>query len=187
MQSSWSRLVATLRRWLGYDPVDTERWREASKPAGPYRRAAAVSAGDDRTGTLAPDAHLAFDVFRDGVLQQSVLVARDQHVIQLGRHQGCDVRIDHPAISRMHTVVNVLDATGLYTRLLPGERSGVLEIIDLGSATGTRVNGELIDRGGLQLGDTIEIGTVQVELTRRYGKPGIYRPAPRTPLPPVVE
>jgi pSer/pThr/pTyr-binding forkhead associated (FHA) protein len=123
-------------------------------------------------------------VYHEGALVQSVLVDQDQNAIQLGRHQGCDVQLEHPVVSRMHAVITVLDADALYAGSAADLPGGALEIIDLGSSLGTRVNGALVERSVLHMGDTIEIGTFEVQINRRFGKPGAYRASLTTPLPP---
>jgi ABC-type multidrug transport system ATPase subunit len=62
----------------------------------------------------------------------------------LGRDAGNDVVLDAPAVSRFHAEI----VTG----------SGHVELRDLGSTNGTRVNGELVSTAALELGSEIGIG-----------------------------
>ena len=61
----------------------------------------------------------------------------------LGRDAGNRVVLKDPLVSKMHLRINVSDAA---------------EIIDLGSANGTLVNGELVDRAVLAVGDIVTVG-----------------------------
>jgi diguanylate cyclase (GGDEF)-like protein len=67
----------------------------------------------------------------------------------LGRSPQCDVRIDEDGVSRRHAT---LQPTG----------DGSIEILDLESRNGTRVNGEPVTRRTLQDGDKIQIGSTTV-------------------------
>jgi pSer/pThr/pTyr-binding forkhead associated (FHA) protein len=55
-----------------------------------------------------------------------------QEIIKIGRLQTSDIHLDDEKVSRMHAVIEVT---------APGE----VFIIDLGSASGTLVNGEKIN------------------------------------------
>ena len=86
---------------------------------------------------------VAFSVYDgDELLSTETL---SQEIIKIGRLQTSDVRLDDDKVSRMHAVIEV---TG------PGE----VFIIDLGSASGTLVNGEKINKRKLQTGDEIQVG-----------------------------
>ena len=70
----------------------------------------------------------------------------------LGRSQYCTVVIDSPAASREHACINVTGAR--------------IEIRDLGSRNGTKVNGVRISRSTrLMAGDTISLGSVKLILS----------------------
>lgn len=61
----------------------------------------------------------------------------------LGRDQNNRVTLSDPLVSKSHLRLNITD---------------VAEVIDLGSANGTLVNGEQVDRATLAVGDLITIG-----------------------------
>ncbi len=65
--------------------------------------------------------------------------------LTIGRVDGCDVRLDDPKASRHHARLIV--------------EASVVEIEDLGSSNGTRLNGKEIQRRMLRSGDVIQIGT----------------------------
>jgi pSer/pThr/pTyr-binding forkhead associated (FHA) protein len=67
----------------------------------------------------------------------------DRVFIVVGRHRGCDVRLDSSRISRRHCCL-ALDA-------------GEVVVRDLGSTNGTRINGARIDSGILRPGDELSI------------------------------
>lgn len=80
---------------------------------------------------------------RDGEAR-SFSISKD--VTILGRGLECDLRIALPEISRRHA------------RLVKSDVEVVLE--DLGSANGTKVNGQLVTRRALEAGDKIEFVSV---------------------------
>jgi pSer/pThr/pTyr-binding forkhead associated (FHA) protein len=76
-----------------------------------------------------------------------------QDVIKIGKLESSHLRIDDPAVSRMHSVIEVSG---------PGE----VYIIDLGSTSGTVVNGQRVNKAKLESGDQLQFGgtVVVVEL-----------------------
>ena len=92
---------------------------------------------------------VAFSVYDgDALLSTETL---SQEIIKIGRLQTSDIRLDDEKVSRMHAVIEV---TG------PGE----VFIIDLGSASGTLVNGEKINKRKLQTGDEVQVGNKRLHL-----------------------
>ncbi|MDP3275718.1 MAG: FHA domain-containing protein [Deltaproteobacteria bacterium] len=71
-------------------------------------------------------------------------VAIDQPVIKIGRIGTAQILLSSEQVSRLHAVIE--------------NDEGVLSIIDLGSATGTQVNGDPINKRALRDGDRITIG-----------------------------
>ncbi|MBI5584604.1 MAG: FHA domain-containing protein [Deltaproteobacteria bacterium] len=82
-------------------------------------------------------------------------------VIVIGRDYNCDIRIDEPAVSRVHALIC--------------REKGNLVIEDLGRKSGTRVNRVAIRRKILSNGDRIQIG--RTSLVFRYNKEGQSCPA----------
>jgi S-DNA-T family DNA segregation ATPase FtsK/SpoIIIE len=61
----------------------------------------------------------------------------------VGRDQGCDIVLVDPYVSKRHVRISVTDA---------------IEVIDLGSANGTTIDGEQVPRAVVRPDDRIEIG-----------------------------
>lgn len=92
---------------------------------------------------------VAFSVYDgDELLGNETL---SQEIIKIGRLQTSDVRLEDDKVSRMHAVIEVA---------APGE----VYIIDLGSASGTLVNDEKINKRKLQTGDVIQIGSKRIHV-----------------------
>jgi len=92
---------------------------------------------------------VAFSIYDgDELLSTETL---SQEIIKIGRLQTSDVRLEDDKVSRMHAVIEV---TG------PGE----VFIIDLGSASGTLVNGEKINKRKLQTGDEVQVGKKRLHI-----------------------
>ncbi|MCP4445550.1 MAG: AgmX/PglI C-terminal domain-containing protein [Myxococcales bacterium] len=90
---------------------------------------------------------ITFKIFRDETFlrEETLSVA----VIKIGKLSSSHLRLDDDSVSRMHAVVEVSNKQ--------------VSIIDLGSTTGTRVNGQKINKAVLHDGDTVIIGDVRLE------------------------
>lgn len=66
----------------------------------------------------------------------------------IGRSEECDLTLDYPTVSRRHAVIRV-DSDGA-------------TIEDCSSATGLRLNGEVIKRSRIETGDEIAIGPYRI-------------------------
>ena len=67
----------------------------------------------------------------------------ERDVTLVGRQEGCDMRIAHKSVSKMHCVIARTD--------------GLLLVRDLGSTNGTRVNGQRVRRAALLPNDHLSI------------------------------
>jgi hypothetical protein len=99
-------------------------------------------------------------------------VALDRDVVKVGKLSSAHLCLDHPSVSRMHAVIETT-----------AEGS---TIIDLGSTTGTRVNGEKINKASFRDGDEIQIGDVLVRVTSGAGAPVVTRAEPARARPPAA-
>ena len=96
-----------------------------------------------------------FDIYEGDQLLHTEVLA-DQ-TIKIGKLSSSHIRLDDDAISRMHAVVEIHDA-------------GDVSVFDLGSETGTWVNGERITRHRLNTGDRITIGRFSIIVTLAKAK-----------------
>lgn len=91
-----------------------------------------------------------FKVCKGGQVLREVTLAQD--VIKIGRMASSHLQIDDEYISRMHAVIEVAG---------PGQAT----IIDLGSETGTLVNGKRVNKSALSSGDTVTLGGIEIYVT----------------------
>ena len=71
-----------------------------------------------------------FSIYQNEQLVRTQVLAED--VIKIGKLDSSHLRLDDPAVSRMHSVIEV-------------SATGDVSIIDLGSAAGTIVNGQRVN------------------------------------------
>ena len=70
-------------------------------------------------------------------------IALDQEMVVVGRHPACDVRLDSLRVSRHHCCITRED--------------GDLVVRDLGSTTGSRINGQRVEMGRLRLSNELSM------------------------------
>jgi hypothetical protein len=83
-------------------------------------------------------------VFKGDDLIETLAFERD--IIKIGRLASAHLRLEDPKVSRIHAVIEVA-STG-----------DEVSVIDMGSAEGTRVNGEKVSRTRLKHGDEVSLG-----------------------------
>lgn len=76
-------------------------------------------------------------------LDGSAPIDVDRDVTLVGRQDGCDMRIQHKSVSKLHCIIARTD--------------GLLLVRDLGSTNGTRVNGQRVRRAALLPNDNLAI------------------------------
>jgi len=93
---------------------------------------------------------LSFDISNGDVPLRSEEISAES--VTIGRGPAAMLRIDDEALADLHAVVNVKD-------------DGQVQLLDLGSDTGSKVNGTAVD-GSVDLanGDTITIGPITIAL-----------------------
>ena len=99
---------------------------------------------------------ITFSVYSGDELVRTETFTQD--IIKIGRLQSSHLFLDDDDVSRMHAVIEMTEGGDVY-------------IIDLGSASGTRVNGEKINKAQLKDGDQLNIGKflVKVEMSSTAG------------------
>jgi pSer/pThr/pTyr-binding forkhead associated (FHA) protein len=73
--------------------------------------------------------------------------------IAIGRTRNCDIRIEHPSISRLHA-------------LLQRASDGGWSLVDAGSSNGTRLNGQSVEKNRpqrIKFGDILAFGSVATQ------------------------
>ena len=73
----------------------------------------------------------------------------DKELLTIGRLSECDVVVPDSGASRRHAQIRTVD--------------GVSTLTDLGSTNGTKVNGRDVQSAALEDGDTITVGTTQID------------------------
>ena len=112
-------------------------------------------------------AQFGFSVSLGGKLLRTVPM--QTNIVQIGSLPSCQICINEPSVSKVHALVEFED--------------GNLTLTDLGSSTGTKVNGEKVVRASLKVGDVIACGNVELKLvklqTQRQGanQPTLKQPA----------
>jgi hypothetical protein len=105
------------------------------------------------------DTAIASEPFRAGSKEREILElvkARGNPYpdrISVGRARNCDVVVRDPSVSKLHAHIR--------------EHAGAVQVVDLGSQNGTRVNGSALAAhvpGPAAVGDRIEFGNVATRL-----------------------
>jgi Protein of unknown function (DUF3662)/FHA domain len=151
-----SELVGELRnhaREMGYvfnGPVTIEFTLDAQLPTGRFTVASEAVAGiADRQGAASETA-----ISRARLVLE---VNGTRHPLQppglvIGRGSEADLRINDPGISRRHAQIQV-QTSGPDLRI---------DIFDLGSTNGIKVNGQKVQQAALEEGSRIEIGSTRM-------------------------
>ncbi len=92
---------------------------------------------------------ITFRIFREGNLVREEAISKSP--IKIGKLSSSHLRLEDDGVSRMHAVIDVTV-------------HGEVSIIDLGSAKGTFVNDQKINKARLQSGDRIALGSTTVEV-----------------------
>jgi hypothetical protein len=141
--------------WLQLHPAKTmQRWSLTYRVNVPYQpEAGAAPSAAVATSAAPPADAITLTVSRGGArVDQKVL--HGSASLKIGRNRSCDICVDHSKVSRMHAVVEL--------------KAGQLTVADLGSSSGTIVNGKSVSRAALAVGDVITVGDCTIEV----GRPG---------------
>jgi Zn-finger nucleic acid-binding protein len=116
------------------------------RPAAPRRPPSAAPAAAAPTAA----GEILFQIHAPGEAPRTLRV--QQQVIKVGRLQSAHVRLDDDQVSRMHAVIEVNSVDDV-------------TVIDLGSAAGTRINGDPITERKLRTGDMLQLGNTSLHVT----------------------
>lgn len=94
---------------------------------------------------------LRFEIIKDGEVVRTEDL--DQDVIKVGKLQSSHLKLDDPNVSRIHAVIE------------RSQGDGSLTVIDLGSATGTFVNGEKVTKTTLNSEDELQFGDTTIRIS----------------------
>ncbi len=75
----------------------------------------------------------------------------EQPVIKIGRLKSAHVLLDDKTVSRIHCVLH--------------SKNGEVQLVDMGSSSGTFVNGEKVTKCQLKVGDTIQLGETFLKIS----------------------
>ena len=100
---------------------------------------------------------ITFHIYQGGQLVRSETLAQD--VIKIGKLDSSHIKLEDEGVSRMHSVIEIAP-------------TGDVFIIDLGSATGTIVNGQRVSKTQIETGDQLQLGNTV--LTVEIGEAGAY-------------
>lgn len=109
---------------------------------------------------------LRFEVFKAGALVIDEVLGQD--VIKIGSTPGSHLLVQDPDVSGTHAVVEVGGV-------------GQIFVNDLGGATGTKVNGQPVGRAGLNSGDVITFGSIDIRVTVMAASQPMAAPAATPP------
>ncbi|MFH2011025.1 MAG: AgmX/PglI C-terminal domain-containing protein [bacterium] len=115
-----------------------------------------------------PPVTLTFQIHRDGALLGEESLSGP--VIKVGRLASAQLRLDDDSVSRVHALIQVHDEDNI-------------TVSDLGSATGTRVNGRRYNRCALKEGDVLQLGRMKLVLSQVA--PSVAHRAVAAPAPPA--
>ena len=101
-------------------------------------------------------------VTKDGQAVDRQAFPVDQTRVLIGRHEGCDVRLDASGVSRHHCELVLED--------------GFHRLSDLGSKHGTFLNGQRATQASLDDGDVITVGAFQLTYAAQLPKPAASPP-----------
>jgi pSer/pThr/pTyr-binding forkhead associated (FHA) protein len=90
---------------------------------------------------------LTFEIFNGDTHLRTETISAES--VTIGRGPAAMLRIENDSLADLHAVVNIAD-------------DGSVQILDLGSASGTQINGNSISDAPLKTGDSISFGNVRI-------------------------
>ncbi len=115
-----------------------------------------------------------FKIYRgDKLEREETLQSEVPGVVKIGKLESSHLRIEDENVSRMHAVIEISDPTEI-------------NIIDLGSANGTVVNGQKVNKAKVSDGDELALGDTRVVVAIGAPVEEAAAPAAAAPVPGVV-
>ncbi len=146
--SSVIRETAAERGWGLMGPPEVELFVDNALRKGDLEVEASLVQGE-QTATaepVVPATRAQLRVHENGGVRA---IPVDRELLTIGRLADCEVVVDDTGASRRHAQVRTID--------------GVSTVTDLGSTNGTKVNGRDVQSAQLADGDSITVGTTQIE------------------------
>ena len=146
--SSVIRETAAERGWGLMGPPEVELFVDNALRKGDLEVGASLVQGE-QTATaepVVPATRAQLRVHENGGVRA---IPVDRELLTIGRLADCEVVVDDTGASRRHAQVRTID--------------GVSTVTDLGSTNGTKVNGRDVQSAQLADGDSITVGTTQIE------------------------
>jgi hypothetical protein len=137
------------RGWGLVGPPEVELFVDNKLRRGDLEVEASLVQGEEPVPAPAPAAparEAQLRVHQDGGIRA---IPIDRELLTIGRLSECEVAVHDTGVSRRHAQVRTLEGESVVT--------------DLGSTNGTKVNGRDVQSATLQDGDTITVGTTQIE------------------------
>lgn len=151
--SDWVASVCTDRGFATVGPVRIQLDVDPRVARRTFRVSAAMLAGPDDSATMIeePSEAIAYSLEIGWNAGGSKVVALREGFTIVGRAPASDVVIDDPSVSRFHARLEV-----------NGRR---VDVRDLDSTNGTRINGRRTTSAPLEAGDRIHFGSVEARLS----------------------
>lgn len=145
LQEVSQMLTETRAQLTEYPTLNALPRTDACDSPKPQKQQAESSLASEPDSTTAIT---AFEVVKDGEIQQVMEVAKSQSRIMIGRAEDSELSLDSGFVSRHHALIFCTEQ-GVY-------------IEDLNSFNGTIVNSRKTTRCDLRAGDVVEIGDFQI-------------------------
>ncbi|MEO6991237.1 MAG: FhaA domain-containing protein [Candidatus Baltobacteraceae bacterium] len=146
LETQWTRLVGALRARAGRSVAlpSVELRGDASLPVGTIAVDAERASDDATPASSQAQPGLGLRVVRGIPVGAYFLLPDNGRAVIVGRDPACEIALGDPRVSRRHLRLRA--------------EAGGAAFADLGSANGTRLNGEVVAEGHAGHGDRLQIG-----------------------------
>jgi outer membrane biosynthesis protein TonB len=123
---------------------------------------------------------LSFEIFKGEEHLRSETLSAES--VTIGRGPAAMLRVEDDSLADLHAVVNISD-------------DGAVQILDLGGASGTQLNGESVSNASIGSGDELVMGDIRVKVSFQPAASAAETPLAQktaqsvdeTPIPPAAE